>query len=72
MTVQMNQSQIFSRLWDDYTTQNPEVKKVFDLFVSEGETVVNDHIAFRTFDDARINVEMLSQIFLQAGFVEKG
>lgn len=68
----MTPTQIFSRLWDDYTTQNPDVKKVFDLFISEGETVVNDHIAFRTFNDARINVEVLSQVFLQAGYVEKG
>ncbi len=34
---------ILNRLWVDYTTKNPVTKKVFDLFVSEGETVVNDH-----------------------------
>jgi hypothetical protein len=68
----MTTSQIFSRLWDDYTSQNPDVKKVYDLFAGEGETVVNDHIAFRTFDDARINVEVLSKVFVNAGYTEKG
>lgn len=68
----MTTTQIFSRLWDDYNSQNPDVKKVYDLFVSEGETVVNDHIAFRTFDDTRINVEMLSKVFINAGYMEKG
>jgi hypothetical protein len=68
----MTITQIFSRLWDDYTSQNPDVKKVYDLFVVEGETVVNDHIAFRTFDDARINVEVLSKVFIKAGYEEKG
>jgi hypothetical protein len=68
----MTTNLIFSRLWEDYTSQNPDVKKVYDLFVAEGETVVNDHIAFRTFDDARINVDVLSKVFLRAGYVEKG
>jgi hypothetical protein len=68
----MKTEQIFSRLWEDYITQNPAVKKVYDLFISEGEEVVNDHIAFRTFNDPRINIDVLSKVFLNAGYVEKG
>lgn len=34
--------------------------------------VENDHIAFRTFDDKRVNIEVLSKIFLEAGYSEKG
>jgi hypothetical protein len=68
----MTTTQIFSRLWDDYTTQNPDVKKVYDLFIAEGETVVNDHIALRTFNDPRVNVEVLSKVFINAGYEEKG
>ncbi|MBU1579617.1 MAG: DUF1338 domain-containing protein, partial [Bacteroidetes bacterium] len=63
---------IFDRLWADYTTQNPAVKKVYDLFTEKGETVENDHIAFRTFDDPRVNIEVLSRVFLEAGYVFKG
>jgi len=68
----MQPQQIFDRLWADYTTQNPEAKKVYDSFVSEGEIVENDHIAFRTFFDTRINVDVLARPFLDAGYVQKG
>ncbi|HQQ12795.1 MAG TPA: DUF1338 domain-containing protein [Bacteroidales bacterium] len=63
---------IFQRLWDDYTKQNPSVQAVYDLFASRGEAVVNDHIAFRTFDDPRINIDVLSKVFLEAGYTYKG
>lgn len=68
----MNKEKIFEKLWDIYTTQNPSVKKVYDLFIAEGEMVENDHIAFRTYDDPRVNVEVLAKPFLEAGYVEKG
>ncbi len=68
----MNKEQIFDRLWDIYTTQNPSVKKVYDLFTAFGEEVVNDHIAFRTYNDPRINVDVLAKPFLAAGYVQKG
>jgi len=61
-------NQIFDRLWADYTNQNPSVQKVYELFVAEGETVENDHIAFRTFDDQRVNIDILSRVFLNAGY----
>jgi hypothetical protein len=68
----MNLDQILGKLWDIYTTQNPSVQKVYDLFVSKGENVANDHIAFRTFNDPRVNVDVLSKEFIKAGYVEKG
>jgi hypothetical protein len=63
---------IFNQLWNDYTDQNPSAKKVYDLFINEGEEVLNDHIAFRTFDDSRINIEVLSRVFVENGYEEKG
>ncbi len=68
----MNKEALFAKLWDIYTTQNPSVQKVYDLFVNEGETVENDHIAFRTYDDPRVNVDVLAKPFLAAGYEEKG
>lgn len=68
----MNYQDIFNRLWIDYTTQNPDSKRVYDLFVAEGETVINDHIAFRTFNHPEINVDVLSQVFLENGYQFKG
>ncbi len=68
----MNPNTLFNRLWNDYTAQNPSAKKIFDLFTNEGETVENDHIAFRTFNDKRINIDVLSKLFLQCGYEQKG
>lgn len=68
----MTLNNILNRLWDDYTTQNPSAKKVYELFSKEGETVLNDHIAFRTYDDSRINIDVLSRVFLENGYLEKG
>jgi hypothetical protein len=63
---------IFDRLWSDYTLQNPSVKAVYELFVRHGEAVENDHIAFRTYDNPRINIDVLARVFIDAGYVYKG
>lgn len=68
----MTYKEIFNHLWEDYLLQNPETKKVYDLFISEGEEVVNDHIAFRTFDHPKVNIDVLAKPFLDAGYVKKG
>lgn len=68
----MKLENIFGKLWEIYTAQNPAVQQVYDLFTGEGERVVNDHIAFRTFDDPRINIDVLAKPFLANGYVEKG
>ncbi len=62
---------IFERLWKDYSDQNPSVKNIYDLFINEGEEVVNDHIAFRTLDINKINIDVLAKPFTSAGYVPK-
>ncbi len=62
---------LFNTLWKDYTSQNPSVKKIYDLFINEGEVVENDHIAFRTFDDPRIGIDVLAKAFVEAGYIFK-
>lgn len=68
----MTYQEIFEHLWKDYLLQNPETKKVYDLFISEGEEVVNDHIAFRTFDHPKVSIDVLSKPFIDAGYAKKG
>lgn len=68
----MQAKEIFNRLWNDYTIQNPEAKRVYEAFVGEGEIVENDHIAFRTFYHPHLNVDVLARPFLLAGYVQKG
>jgi hypothetical protein len=68
----MQVHEIFNKLWSVYIAQNPEAKKVYDCFTAEGEIVENDHIAFRTFFDTRINVDVIARPFLEAGYEQKG
>ncbi|MFH1160790.1 MAG: DUF1338 domain-containing protein [bacterium] len=68
----MEEAIIFSRLWKMYTTQNPDVQKVYNLFVAEGEQVVNDHIAFRTFRHPLTGVDVLAKPFFNTGYQFKG
>ncbi len=63
---------LFENLWDDYLNQNPETKKVYDLFVSQGEELINDHIAFRTFDHPKVSIDVLAKPFMEAGYEKKG
>jgi hypothetical protein len=63
---------IFEKLWSDYTSQNPSALQVFNILQSEGETVLNDHIAFRTFNDPRIGVDRFAKVFLDNGYEFKG
>jgi len=64
----MNLEQIFERLWNDYTAKNPSAYSIYNLFSDHGEKVQNDHIAFRTFDDARMDIKVLAEPFLERGY----
>jgi len=68
----MKYKEIFERLWAVYTAQNPSTRKVYDLLSAEGETIINDHVAFRTWDHHHINIDVLSREFLDSGYEYKG
>ena len=59
-------------LWDQYAAINPQAARIHALLSERGETVVNDHIAFRTFADARVSIEELAVPFLDAGYQFRG
>ncbi|WOI52324.1 DUF1338 domain-containing protein [Parvularcula sp. LCG005] len=59
---------LFDRLWRQYTTLNPEAARIHALFEERGETVQNDHVAFRTFADDRVGIEVLAKPFLELGY----
>ena len=39
---------LLARLWDDYIALNPGAGRIAAMIAARGETIVNDHIAFRT------------------------
>lgn len=68
----MKDTEIFKLLWDEYSTLNPATKRIHGLFIQNGEEVINDHIALRTFNDWRINIDVLARQFIKCGYVQKG
>jgi hypothetical protein len=62
---------LFDNLWNQYTIDSPDSLKVFKLLENEGENVINDHIAIRTFSDERVNVDKLAKFWQVLGYEEK-
>jgi len=68
----MNTEQIFEKLWQQYALENPSAGKIYNLFQDSGEKVVNDHVAFRTFNDPRVGIDVIARPFVEAGYVPRG
>ncbi|SHE42646.1 protein of unknown function [Modicisalibacter ilicicola DSM 19980] len=64
----MDIQQFFDRLWDDYVSMAPQAQRIHDAFVAEGETILNDHVAFRTFDRGMITLADLEPHLLALGY----
>ncbi len=68
----MQIEKLFEVMWGDYIKLNPQAQRIVDLLTSEGEEVVNDHIALRTFNHSKVGIEVISQPFLVSGYYEAG
>ena len=68
----MELQEIYKRLWDDYTSQNPSVGSIYNLFLQEGETINHDHIAFRSFNDPRVDIDVIARPFVERGYEARG
>lgn len=68
----MSLETLLDKMWVDYCELNPAAKRIHDIFVAEGETVINDHIALRTFNHPRLGIESLAKQFKKYGYEEKG
>ncbi len=63
---------LLGKLRKQYESINPQVVTINKELERIGETIVNDHIAFRTFDLPGVNIEALSRVFRDNGYQEKG
>ena len=68
----MQLQEIYNRLWRDYTSQNPSVEQIYNLLTQEGETIHHDHIAFRSFNDPRVNIDVIARPFIERGYEARG
>ena len=74
-----NVHELFANLWQDYVAITPSAQKIHALLDSyeaahnttKGQ-IINDHIALRTFNIAKINLHKLAAHFLALGYCEKG
>lgn len=63
---------MLSALWSNYVAITPSALEIQKLFSEGGKEIHNDHIALRTYNDPRVNIAVLEQPFLEAGYEAKG
>ncbi|MBA2405142.1 MAG: DUF1338 domain-containing protein [Bdellovibrionales bacterium] len=59
---------LLDKMWQDYIAINPLAQKISDLFIQEGEKILNDHIALRTFNHPRMSIDVMARPFLESGY----
>ncbi|MAG75530.1 MAG: succinyldiaminopimelate aminotransferase [Colwelliaceae bacterium] len=69
MTTQV--TQLFNHIWQQYLEVTPSADKVHQLLGS-GNDVINDHVAYRTFNIEKVNLEKLAAHLIKLGYKECG
>ncbi|MHA7880842.1 MAG: 2-oxoadipate dioxygenase/decarboxylase family protein [Saccharospirillum sp.] len=64
----MNTELFFDNLWQDYINMTPQAEAIHTALTKRGETVRNDHVAFRTFNQGPIRLERLEPFILELGY----
>lgn len=63
----------YDNLWNDYIAITPDALTIHDHFKANGENeIINDHIAFRTFNDGLISLKHISAYLQKLGYQEAG
>ncbi|WP_166267941.1 DUF1338 domain-containing protein [Marinobacter caseinilyticus] len=64
---------LFQHLWDNYLEVTPSATEIHRILGgTQGSEIVNDHIALRTFNLEKVNLEKLAAHFLALGYTEGG
>jgi len=64
----MNSEQFFSSLWEQYIAITPQAEQIHALFLKQNHQIVNDHVAFRTFDHSDLNIAVFEPYIFQLGY----
>lgn len=59
---------LLERLWHDYTRVNPQAERIHGLIAARGDRIVNDHIAFRTFEHPKLGIDASARVFEALGY----
>lgn len=60
---------LFQKLWKDYSGMNLQAEAIRRALEARGETIVNDHVAFRTFDLPKVGLDVLAAPFVKLGYL---
>ena len=63
-----NLEHCLTAMWDDYLQLNPQARDIYQLFAQQNPSLLNDHIALRTFNLSSVDISTLSQPFVKAGY----
>ncbi len=63
-----NLEHFFSALWADYIALTPQAKIIHKAFAEHNKQLINDHVAFRTFDVPSIDIASLEKLLLEFGY----
>ncbi|MBA6351493.1 DUF1338 domain-containing protein [Colwellia sp. BRX10-6] len=62
---------LFTNIWQNYIEVTPSADKIHHLLSSGGD-LINDHVAYRTFDSAKVNLDKLATILIALGYKYSG
>ena len=68
----MGLQELLDRLWRDYSALNPQAGRIHGLLEARGESLRNDHIAFRTFAHPGIDIAAMAAPFVRLGYAPAG
>lgn len=69
MTTQV--TKLFDKIWQQYIAVTPSAKAIHQL-LGNGKDVINDHVAYRTFNHEKVNIEKLANHLTAIGYTECG
>ena len=64
----MSIESFIAELWQSYQEVTPQATAIHQLFLENGESVINDHVAFRTFNKSPIDLEKIRGLLEQLGY----
>lgn len=63
---------LLKALWDDYAGMNKQAMEIHQLLKKKGEVILNDHIAFRTFNIKKVGIDAVAAHFTRHGYKVSG
>lgn len=68
-----DRASLFQNLWQNYREVTPSAEQIHRILgAEEGQAIVNDHIALRTFNLAPVGLDALAEHFLALGYRQGG